>query len=280
MAAPDTTTGGAPHNGPSHASAQGIDALTPARRVVLDVLGRRAMPMTVADVAEETGLHLNTVREHLEFLIDAGLAKRGRLSPSGRGRPASTYSFAPQAELLSRGYALVAGALVDYLATTFGHAPEVQAHAEAVGRHWGREILARMSEPGAGAADGAGGPALPGAGGPSGDEAVADRCAGLLDLLETAGFEPRDVGSDDGIDVRLYRCPVLTLARSYPLLVCAAHLGMAREYVGSGDGGSGAGGEPPVLVEAFVDPGYCTLRVGPVAGAGGLVVGDVPAVVL
>lgn len=266
MSAAAPAPDGSPHTGPAHARAQGIDALTPARRVVLDVLGQTALPMTVAEVSEQTGLHLNTVREHLEFLIDAGLAKRGRLSPSGRGRPASTYTFAPQAELLSPGYALVAGALVDYLATTFGNTPEVRGHAEAVGRQWGREIVDRIAGPAAGGED---------ADDAAADAAEQDRAAGLVDLLDAAGFEPRSEPCADGIDVRLHRCPVLTLARSYPDLVCAAHLGMAREYLSTP-----ADEEPAVLIEAFVDPGYCTLRAGGAAGAGGLVVGDVPAVVL
>ena len=53
MSATDRTDG-TPLTGPSHARAKGIDALTVARRVVLDVLGQTAGPMTVAEVAEET----------------------------------------------------------------------------------------------------------------------------------------------------------------------------------------------------------------------------------
>ena len=281
MSATDRTDG-TPLTGPSHARAKGIDALTAARRVVLDLLGQTAGPMTVAEVAEETGLHLNTVREHLEFLIETGLARRGRLAPVGRGRPASTYTFAPQAELLSPGYALVAGALVDYLATTFGRTPEMERHAEAVGRQWGREILARMSDPaddeedegGPGSPDGTAGTA----GTASTDGAGQDRFQGLVDLLDTAGFDPRVQPCAQGLDVRLYRCPVLTLARSYPHLVCAAHLGLAREYL---DGGPGdPADEPSVVVEAFVDPGYCRLLAGVPDGGDGLVVGEVPPVVL
>ena len=250
--------------GPAHARTHGAEALTPARRVVLDVLGTTDGAATVAEVSAATGLHLNTVREHLEALVDQGLAARGRLEPQGRGRPASTYEYAPLADVLSPGHGLMTNAVIDYVAATFGAGEEVARHAYDAGRQWGREIVER------------------GLGGTKEGVGALDA---VVSLLDDAGFDPRvTTGSVPGSaaqtpEVRLLRCPVLTLARTHPELVCQAHQGMVDECLtlGAGPlaGTAGAAGEDVATrLEAFVQPGYCRINIGVAPQDAGLVVGD------
>lgn len=261
--------------GPAHARAETTDVLTPARRVVLDVLGAARQAVTVAEVAGTTGLHLNTVREHLEALVDAGFASRGRLAPQGRGRPASTYEYAPQADMLSPGYGLMTSAMVDYVAAVFGDSPALAEHAYRAGLHWGEKI---------------------------GEQDLLRRAAGepldaTIDLFDEAGFAPTVHTTSEGrTEVRLFRCPVLTMARSYPDLVCRSHQGMADACLGASrpvdatgatcapadaeESGQESGEEPNEdggpfsRLEAFVNPGYCSYVIDVPVDDSGLVLGD------
>jgi len=49
-------------------------------------------PLTQAALVRVTGLHPNTVREHLENLVRRGLVARSLAEPEGRGRPAWLYA--------------------------------------------------------------------------------------------------------------------------------------------------------------------------------------------
>lgn len=60
---------------------------------VLDLLHAAGRPLGAQEVAEQAGLHANTVGFHLDALVDAGLAARERLPwerPSP-GRPSMVY---------------------------------------------------------------------------------------------------------------------------------------------------------------------------------------------
>ncbi|MBL0005571.1 MAG: helix-turn-helix domain-containing protein [Actinomycetales bacterium] len=67
---------------------------TPAQGEVLAALSADG-PATAAELGARTGQHPNTVREHLDALVDLGLAARDRDAPAGRGRPAYRYAALP-----------------------------------------------------------------------------------------------------------------------------------------------------------------------------------------
>ena len=69
--------------------------LSPQRWRVLVALHDSGSACTVAQIAALLGLHANTARTHLDALVDAGLARRQRVPPHGRGRPASSYRSVP-----------------------------------------------------------------------------------------------------------------------------------------------------------------------------------------
>jgi predicted ArsR family transcriptional regulator len=80
------------------------------------------------------GLHPNTVRSHVDQLIEAGLVRAVTAPAAGRGRPRVLYeATADSASVQQGGYRLLAQILASYLAST----DQPQAVAESAGRAWG-----------------------------------------------------------------------------------------------------------------------------------------------
>ncbi len=51
---------------------------------VLEVLRGEHTPLSATEIAAQVGLHPNTIRLHLDQLVDAGLASRARETVTGR----------------------------------------------------------------------------------------------------------------------------------------------------------------------------------------------------
>lgn len=204
--------------------------LTPAQRTVLDELRSAVGPARVGDVASALGLHANTVREHLDALVDAGLALRRRADSAGRGRPAWLYSAAatPEESML-RAYTGMAVALAGQLRAS---SDDPAAQARDLGRSWGRELARSASSD---AAD------------------VRER---VIAQLSDFGFAPVD-GADD---IELTRCPLLDAARRYPDVTCQIHLGLVQGTLDD----AGDMRTRPVL-RPFARRGACALRLEPVS---------------
>ncbi|MFZ2173051.1 MAG: helix-turn-helix domain-containing protein [Rhodococcus sp. (in: high G+C Gram-positive bacteria)] len=209
--------------------------LSPQRATVLDHLRRQA-PARTNDIASQLGLHPNTVREHLEALLDSGLVTRTSARAHGRGRPAWLYRASPDSEpdVRVRDYAGLAAALAGHLART---SADPEADARSAGREWGRELIREAAD------------------GNAADDTRPPR-ARVLDLLTTLGFAPDDSGSaTDGVALR--RCPLLDAARRYPAIVCQVHLGIVQGALAE------LGAPPPAPRELdlipFSEPGACRL---------------------
>jgi predicted ArsR family transcriptional regulator len=203
--------------------------LSAQRARVLEQLQRSMVARKVGALATELGLHTNTVREHLDALVDRGLATRQLAPAVGRGRPAWSYAAAeghPEPDPRVRDYAGLATALAGQIART-STAPEVDARA--AGEAWGRTLAGGVL---------ARGPAQ-----------ARRRVIGLLAEL---GFDPEaDLG---GTAVRLRRCPLLDAARAHPDVVCPVHLGIVRGALAA----LGADPEGATLTP-FAEPGACRL---------------------
>jgi predicted ArsR family transcriptional regulator len=230
--APDPAIPAEPGLGPAPAAiSPAALGLSPTRA---DILGRllAAGPagVGVAEVARQTGLHENTVREHLDALVHEALADRARGVVRGRGRPAWRYTARPDRTLGSgaREYAGLAAALAAQLARS----PKPGPGAVRAGEAWGRE-LAAGDNPAAG----------------SGRGRARRR---VVELLDTLGFAPRADATNRS--VRLTRCPLLEVARRHPEVVCAVHLGIARGILAA----EGARPDGTVLLP-FAEPGACRL---------------------
>jgi len=187
-------------------------------------------PTTLVALIAATGLHANTLREHLEALVKHGLVRRRRAEPSGRGRPAWLYEVSPDGEESSPSeYAGLAAALASAIHRT-SNSP--RADAIAAGTEWGHELARAASAPTT-----------------VGDAAARIQVVAILDGI---GFAPEhDVPV---AVVRLTRCPLLEAAHKHPDIVCGVHLGIVRgaleEY-----GADPSGTE----LFPFSEPGACRL---------------------
>ncbi|WP_198285890.1 helix-turn-helix transcriptional regulator [Saccharomonospora marina] len=205
------------------------------RGTVLEHLQRRAEPTTIAVLAGELDAHPNTVREHLDALVETGLAVRERARSGGRGRPAWTYSAAPdraEPDPRVREYAGLATALAAHLTRTSARPAEEALEA---GRAWGRELATERDDD-------------------SGSQASPARGRRrVLDLLDELGFDPK--ADARATTAALRRCPLLDAATRYPEVVCQVHLGIVRgamEVFG--------GDEERTALLPFSEPGACRLR--------------------
>ena len=77
---------------------EAMAALTPAQHALLERISQHVTPVTVAELAQEAGLHVSSVRETLEGLFGVGLVEKQQLPSSGRGRPALGYSTTTPAD--------------------------------------------------------------------------------------------------------------------------------------------------------------------------------------
>ncbi|MCF4141058.1 helix-turn-helix domain-containing protein [Streptomyces sp. Tue 6430] len=216
------------NNGPLPGSGANRLPLSRQRRGVLQHLRGQAAPVTVTALAQMCALHANTVREHLDALVDDGLAVRERSAPSGRGRPAWRYRARPPQESPAREYAGLAAVLAARIARA---GADPRADALAAGEDWGRVLTAGRE--------------------PTADPEEAR--TRLLHLLTEIGFAPEaDVRARR---VRLRRCPFVETAREYPGVICGVHEGLVRA-------GLDALSETPQDVELlpFAEPDACRLH--------------------
>jgi predicted ArsR family transcriptional regulator len=199
-----------------------------SRASLLETLHAQREPTTLAALVGLTGLHANTIRDHLEALEERGLAKRRRAAPEGRGRPAWLYEATEQPERSE--YAGLAATLAAAIHRT-SDAP--REDAIAAGREWGRELARDMGRP-------------------ANRRRPAARRQ-VVRLLAKIGFAPE--ADDRQSVVRLTRCPLLETAHRYPDVVCGVHLGIVRGALEEYDADAARSELFP-----FSEPGACRLE--------------------
>lgn len=225
-------------------------ALASESRVrILHLLQERGAPLGVDEVAASVGLHVNTVREHLDHLVATEFVGRRSEVRSTRGRPRILYRALPR----SAGASMDARArehLLGLLLAGYGRTVDSPAElAEASGRQWADDLAAAAADA-AGSTHGAAEPAVPRQG-PTPPEWA--QMAALEQHFEELGFEPEaDLGADQ---VHLRRCPVRDLACARTEIVCSVHLGLARGVLANVDGPLEAD-----RLEPFVDHDHCVLH--------------------
>ncbi len=181
------------------------------------------------ELGKRVGLHPNTIRSHVDQLIEAGLARAQTAAPVGRGRPRVLYEAVADGEAAQQsGYRLLAQILASYLATS----ERPQAVAESAGRAWGRYLTEKPSS----------------FAGVSANEATRK----VVQLFSELGFMPEAVAESDERRILLHRCPFREVARSNQTVVCAVHLGMLK-------GALAEMGAPlqATQLEPFVEPTLC-----------------------
>jgi predicted ArsR family transcriptional regulator len=218
-----------PHSA-SDRSGRGSDEPRGRRDLILSMLRETARPLSITDIADRLDVHPNTVRFHLDLLIDGGRVERVLGAPTGPGRPPML--FRVRREMDRHGpsnYRLLAEILTSNLAATTLNPATA---ATALGRSWGAS-LADQPLPRAAATKG---------------EAVTR----LVCLLDDLGFAPEPDKGGRTSQIRLRHCPFLEMINEHADVICPLHLGLMQ--------GAIKAMTAPVTVsrlEPFVEPDLC-----------------------
>jgi predicted ArsR family transcriptional regulator len=168
-------------------------------------LARSSVPLATAEVADTLGLHVNTVRPHLERMREVGLLDVAPDHRGAPGRPQHRYSLAagaPSLGLEPPTFRALARMLLGVAARAGAGADE----AAAAGREHGESEAAPVPD-----------------GVPCADA--------LVELLARLGFDPTSVEDDGTVTVGFAHCPFRELAEANPALVCGLHRGLVEGFV-------------------------------------------------
>src|SRR5699024_9993433 len=160
--------------------------LTPAVAFVREHLASQAGAVTISALAAMTGLHQNTVREHLDQLVEAGAATKTTAASTGRGRPAWLYRATSSPRTGTSEYLGLASVLAAHIDRTSANPRE---DGIAAGIDWGRDLAREAAEERAAAE----------AGPADGDAASSSAPEGIsaaeetVTLLDELGFAPEPV---------------------------------------------------------------------------------------
>lgn len=197
--------------------------------------------MSIVAIAEELGVHPNTVRFHLESLVADRQVEQVEHGRKGPGRPPLMFAAIRQ---MDRGGTRQYRLLAEILTMALAADQDPRTKAMAAGRAWGRN-LESSSQPPAGAA--------------SAEDAVDH----LVEVLDDLGFAPELRTSDGEQLVGLRHCPFLELAETGGSVVCPIHLGLMQ--------GALETWAAPVSVDrldAFVEPDLCLAHLTAAGSAG------------
>lgn len=204
------------------------------REMVVIALRASSAPLTVVDIATELGVHLNTVRFHLDALVDAGRVERLLADKSGPGRPPIAYRMSRTMDRNGpSNYRLLAAMLTGHLASSDGDPVKT---ATELGRGWGPSVLDSR---------------------PRGKSTKTEVLTNVVDALADLGFQPEPLTGARATQIRLRHCPFLDLVDAHADVICSLHLGLMQGAFGALAG--------PVTVdrlEAFVEPDLCVAHLG------------------
>jgi len=200
------------------------------RAQVLEVLREAGTSLSIGQIAERLGVHVNTVRFHLGTLVGTGQVERMATLGGLPGRPPQLFRAK---EGMDPGGPRHYRLLAELLAAGLAAGPDPYRRAIQAGRDWGRGQASSVA--------GSAGSLEPGA-------AVEQ----LTAMLDDMGFAPQPIAAGDGTSIALRHCPFLELAVDRAEVVCPIHLGLMQGAMQAWDSA--------LIVdrlEAFVEPGLC-----------------------
>lgn len=198
---------------------------------VLRLVQAADAPLGIAQIADELGVHPNTVRFHLDTLVEEGRVEHTEPDHKGRGRPALMFQAVRQ---MDRGGTRRFRLLAEILTIGLAADQDPGGKALAAGRAWGQRMrpLDHPSEP----AD------------------AEESTEQLVDMLDELGFEPErlEPGTAGEEQLGLRHCPFLELAETSTEVVCPIHLGLMQ-------GALEAWGAPVTVdrLDSFAQPDLC-----------------------
>jgi predicted ArsR family transcriptional regulator len=215
------------------------------------------------ELASRIGLHVTTVRFHLDALCDEGAIERTRIYRDGVGRPRTGYRAVEE----RLDYRILA----EILAMELGETAETRARrAQRAGQKWAGRIAGSQDEA---------------VGGQDVTDTTEvshplDQGAVLAtEVFNRMGFDPELAAESEPMAslsadskqivgrervIRLRACPVRDLARAHPEVGCAIHLGLLQGLL---DHAATAAGQPDTRnnglsarLDPFVEPELCIAR--------------------
>jgi predicted ArsR family transcriptional regulator len=165
-------------------------------------------PLSVREVAEHFGLHVNAVRIHLEKLVKGGLLRVVRRRGGRGGRPAFLYRASDEdleLHLPPRRYKLLAEVLAQGISSLREETPPSVAR-EAF--RCGREEAIRSASPLAYLPPGAG---------------AVEVAKAWMDEVSGGGLKADYKEAGGRVEVTFHSCPFGEFSRRYPGLVCEIH---------------------------------------------------------
>lgn len=201
----------------------------PTRVRLLEVVRQGGHGIDATSVAQQVGLHANTVRAHLEMLEKVGLVTSDFEERHRQGRPRRLYRSAPSSQPeqpAESAYIALALALAASMDDADVDAAQIVADA---GARWGRELMHA-----------------------SPTHAVGMRTirTELVALLDRLGFA---AAPDPSGRIDLHRCPFADVAREHPDVVCGLHQGILTGALEVLDF------DGAVRLEPFVTPTTCAV---------------------
>ena len=210
------------------------------RRDVLRLLRASLDPMSILAIADELGVHPNTVRFHLDVLVGDGQVEQVAPGRRGPGRPPLMFQAVRQ---MDRGGTRHYRMLAEILSTALAAERNSADKALAAGRAWGL----RMESP------------------PDGDTGAEESIDRLVEMLDELGFAPERRADNGQQQIGLRHCPFLELAETRTAVVCPIHLGLMQ-------GAMETWGAAVTVdrLEAFVEPDLCVAHLGAGGAAEGI----------
>lgn len=204
--------------------------LGPTRARVLALLQDAREPMTAAAAGARLGLHVNSVRFHLDGLTQDGLVLRRREERSTPGRPKVLYAVDTSApDVAHRSYRLLAEILTSLLTEKL---PDPAASAEQAGHAWGRYLTPPPE--------------------PFQKPQQSEALESLVHALDNMGFDSHIVNESDSLRLEISHCPFLEVAEGHHDVVCSIHLGLIRGILDQTNAPVAAG-----TLEPLVEPSRC-----------------------
>lgn len=224
------------------------------RERVLGLVRDHDGAIDATELAARIGLHVTTVRFHLDALCAEGVITRIRIKQARVGRPRTGY-VAVRDRLDYRS-------LAEVFALELGDTTaQRQQRAERAGQRWACRIVADRSAEASEPHDGRDST------GPGDPDRIVDRQAAMIaDVFDRMGFAPELAQAADSPDgrrertIRLHGCPVRDLARSHPEVGCGMHMGLLRGLLGAGVV-AGCAATLRAELDPFVEPELCIARI-------------------
>lgn len=205
---------------------------------LLDVLRASERPLDARELSAVCGLHVSTVRFHLDVLSEAGLVRSHSEQPRTRGRPRLLYAPASVGDTRApkpTGYQSLATILAAHWAETPAERALLAERAGwAAAREQGFSPRSSLS--------------------PTAEESVVQ----VSGLFAELGFEPELVREGQDLQIRLHACPFRAVAQEHPEVVCSMHLGLLR-------GALAELGAPATTssLRPFAEPHLCVAHISP-----------------